>query len=82
MTLRDIDKLSKQIQKRKEFGGDNMLNTILKAIVLGIVLWIVYYLVGLIVAALALPAVVALIVGVLLALGFLIWLLRSFGISF
>lgn len=59
-----------------------MLNTILKAIVLGIALYVVYVLVGMIVAALGLPAVVALVVGVLLALGFIIWVLRAFGISF
>lgn len=59
-----------------------MIETLIKAIVLGIVLFIVYYLVGLIVVALGLPGIVTLVIGVLLALGFLIWLLRAFGISF
>lgn len=59
-----------------------MISTILKAVVLAIVLWVVYYLVGLIVAAFGAPAVITLIIGVLLALGFLIWVLKAFGISF
>jgi len=59
-----------------------MLTTLFKAIILAIVLLIVYYLVGLVVAALGAPAVVTLIIGVLLALGFLIWVLHAFGISF
>lgn len=59
-----------------------MLSTIIKATVLGIVLFIAYYLVGLLVAALGLPTIVTLIVGILLVLGFLVWLLKEFGISF
>lgn len=59
-----------------------MISTLIKAIVLAIVLFVVYYLVGLIVAAFGLPALVTLIIGVLLALGFLLWLLREFGIAF
>ena len=64
-------------------GGDSyMLETIIKAIVLAVVLYVVYYCVGLIVVALGAPAVITLIVGVLLLLGFLYWILKRFGITF
>lgn len=59
-----------------------MLATILKAIVLGICLYVVYFLVGLLVVAFGLPVIVSLIIGVLLAIGFIIWVLRAFDIKF
>lgn len=60
-----------------------MLTTIFKAIVLAIVLGFAWFLVGLIVAAFPLiPAVTTLVVGVLLAFAFLIWVLRAFDIKF
>ena len=59
-----------------------MLETIIKAVVLAIVLYVVYILVGMVVAALGLPAILSLVVGVILVLGFLLWLLKAFGINF
>lgn len=59
-----------------------MIETIIKAVVLGIILYVVYYLVGLLVAALGLPSLISLVVGILLAIGFLAYLLKAFGINF
>ncbi len=74
--------------ERNRTSGDldrqvkDMIETIIKGIILAVVLGAVWYLVGLVVTALAWPAVVTLIVGVLLALGFLLWVLKAFGINF
>ena len=59
-----------------------MVQTIIKAVVLALVLYVVYILVGMLVAALGLPSVLTLIVGILLLLGFLLFVLRAFGINF
>ncbi len=59
-----------------------MIDKIIKATVLGIVLYIVYILVGMLVTALGIPAIVTLVIGILLALGFLAFVLKLFEISF
>lgn len=59
-----------------------MIETIIKGIVLAIVLVAVYMVVGALVTAASAPAWITLVVGALLVLGFCVWLLKVFNISF